>query len=101
MFMIREVISCKTGKVGALVSKFKAVDEVRQSMGLAPLRIYTDVAGAPFWTLVLEHEYGSLDEFRELESQVMAEERAQAAMAGYHDLITSGHREIYKVEAYL
>ncbi len=30
---------------------------------------------------------------------MMAEERARAAMAGYHDLLLSGRREIYKVEA--
>lgn len=99
MFMIREVLSCKPGNVGALIKKFKALDEVRQAMELAPMRIYTDVAGGPFWTLVLEHDYGSIDEFREAEARVMAEEGARAAMAGYHELLLSGRREIYKVEA--
>lgn len=99
MFMVREVLSCKPGKVGALVNKFKALGEVRQAMELAPFRIYTDVAGEPFWTLVLEHEYESLDEFREQESRLMSEEAARAAMAGYHDLLVNGRREIYKVEA--
>jgi hypothetical protein len=28
MFMVREVLSCKPGKVGELVKKFKALNEV-------------------------------------------------------------------------
>jgi hypothetical protein len=99
MFMIREVLSCRPGNVRALVNKFKSLDEVRQSMGLAPLRIYTDVAGEPFWTVALEHEYESLDSFGEIESQLMSDASAKAAMAGYHDLLVNGRREIYKVEA--
>ena len=99
MFKVREIVSCKPGKVGAMVTKFKAVNEVRQAMGFAPVRIFTDVAGERFWTLVLEHEYASLDEFQEAEAKVMSEEGAQAAMAGYHDMLISGRRELYKVEA--
>ena len=98
MFMIREVLSCKPGKVGELVKKFKAVGDVMQTMDLEPFRIYTDVAGEPFWTLVLEREYDSLDEVAAFESRVFSDERSKAAMAGYHDLLRSGRREIYKVE---
>ena len=29
----------------------------------------------------------------------MANEKARQIMAGYHDLVESGHREIYKIEA--
>ena len=99
MFMIREVLSCKPGKVGELVKKFKAVGGVMQTMDLEPFRIYTDVAGEPFWTLVLEREYDSLDEVAAFESRVFSDKRSKAAMAGYHDLLRSGRREIYKVEA--
>jgi hypothetical protein len=96
--MVREVLNCKPGKVGALVKKFKALGGVMQEMDLAPFRIYTDVAGEPFWTLVLEREYDSLDDAPALEAKVMGDSRAQSAMDGYHDLIVRGRREIYKVE---
>lgn len=99
MFMVREVLSCHPGKVGQLVKKFKSLGDVMRSMELEPFRIYTDVAGEPFWTLVLEREYDSLDAIPALESKVMSDEQAQAAMAGYHDLVRSGKREIYRVEA--
>jgi hypothetical protein len=99
MYMVREVLSCHPGKVGELVRKFKALGEVMRSMGVEPFRLYTDVAGEPFWTLVLEREYSSLDEVPALESKVMSDERARAAMTGYHDLVRIGRREMYKVES--
>lgn len=99
MYLVREVLTCKPGKVGELVKKFKALGEVMASMDIEPFDIYTDVAAEQFWTLVLEHRYETLDDIPKLEGEVMADERAQAAMAGYHDLVRSGRREIYKVEA--
>lgn len=99
MYLVREVLSCKPGKVGELVKKFKALGEVMESMDIEPFRIYTDLVAEQFWTLVLEHQYESLDDAPALEAKVMADERAQAAMAGYHDLVRSGRREIFRVEA--
>jgi hypothetical protein len=81
------------------VKKFKELGEVMGGMGLEGFRIFTDVAGEQFWTLVLEREYETLDEVRELEAKVMSQEAAQAAMVGYHELVVRGRREIYKVEA--
>lgn len=98
MFMVREVLSCKPGKVGELVRKFRALGDLMQTMGLAPFRLYTDVAGEPFWTLVLERDYETLDQIPEVESRVMGEASAREIMSGYHELVLSGRREIYKAE---
>ena len=98
MFMVREVLNCKPGKVGALAKKFKELGEVMRDLSLEPFRIYTDVA-ATFWTLVLEREYESLDEILEVEARVMSDERAGPVMSGYHELVVEGRREIYRVEA--
>jgi len=99
MFMVREVLNCQPGKVGALVKTFAALNAVMKEMKLAPFRVYTDVAGEQFWTLVLEREYEKFEDILAVESRVMADERATSAMAGYHELVASGRREIYKVEA--
>jgi hypothetical protein len=99
MYMVREVMNCRPGKVGALVKKFQALNAVMTEMGLAGFRIYTDVAGERFWTLVLEREFSGLDAVSALEAQVMGDARAQAAMEGYHELAERGRREIYKVQA--
>jgi hypothetical protein len=99
MILVRAVMNCKPGRVGQLVEKFKGVNGVMREMGLEPFRILTDLSGEQFWTLVLEREYESLGEYQKLESEVMADERFGVAMAGYHDLVHQGRREIYKVEA--
>lgn len=99
MYMIREVLNCRPGKVGELVKKFKALGEVMKEMGYRPFRQFTDVSGERFWTLVLESEAENLEDFRKMESEVLSDTRAQAAMAGYHELVEAGRREIYAVEA--
>jgi hypothetical protein len=99
MYMVREVLNCRPGKVGQLVKKFKEMGGVMKEMGLDPFRIYTDVSGERFWTLVLEREYETLDDLQALESRVLGDERVQTIMAGYHDLVEGGRREIYAVES--
>ncbi len=97
MLMVREVMHCKPGKVNDLAKKFQALGEVMKGMGLEPFRIYTDIAGEQFWTLVLERDYADMDEITATEARVMADDGAKSAMAGYHDLVQRGSREIYRV----
>jgi len=98
MYLIREVMHCKPGRVGELVEKFEGLSEAAEAMGYDGFRIYTDVSGERFWTLVAESEAETLDTFREMEAAVMANEDAQQAMAGYHELVQDGRREICRVE---
>lgn len=98
MYLIREVMHCEPGRVGELVEKFEDLSEAAEAMGYDGFRIYTDVSGERFWTLVAESQAETLDAFREMEAAVMANEDAQKAMAGYHELVQDGRREIYKVE---
>jgi len=96
MFMVREVLNCHPGKVGQLAAKFRELGALMREMELEPFRLYTDVSGVDFWTLVLERDYESLDEIGAVESRVMGDERARTIMAGYHDLVVKGWRQIYK-----
>jgi len=97
MYVVREVVQCKPGKVGALIKKFKALSSIVQGLGYPPFRLLTDVSGEPFWTAVAETEMESVDQFFEMEEKVMAREDARQVMAGYHDLVERGRREILKV----
>ena len=98
MFVIREVMQCKPGKVKEMVGKFKGLAPVMQKLGYTPFRLFTDVSGEPFWTVVAEIEVESLNDFFEMEGKVMADDDARKAMAGYHELVENGRREIYRVE---
>lgn len=97
MVMVREVMHCKPGKVNDLVAKFQALGGVMEEMGLAPFRLYTDLAAEQFWTMVAERDYESVDEMVSIEARVLGDQRGQAAMQGYHELVIEGRREIYRV----
>jgi hypothetical protein len=99
MLVVREVLHCHPGKVKELLGKFKALNAVMQKMGVKPFRLLTDLAGERFWTLVLETETASVNDFLEMEGRVMSTEEARKSMAGYQELILDGRREIYRVEA--
>lgn len=99
MFMVHEVMHCKPGKVRDMVEKFKGLNAVATRMGYKPFRIFTDVSGERFWTVVLQSEASDLSEFAKMEEKVLADPAAQKAMAGYHDIVDDGRREIYTVEA--
>lgn len=98
MFVVREIMHCKPGKVGEMVKKFKGLSAVMKQMGFKPFRLMTDVSGERFWTVVAEMEVDSLDAFGQMEEKVMGNEEARKLMSGYHDLVADGRREIYKAE---
>lgn len=99
MYIIREVLNCKPGKVRELLDNFRTISAALTEMGKPPLRLLTDAAGEPFWTLVVEASVETVDEFFEMERAVTAREPVRQKMAGYHELVQSGRREIYRLEA--
>jgi len=99
MYIIRDVLSCKPGKVRELKDKFRTLSAALQETGRPPLRLLTDVSGEPFWTLIAEVTVQTVDEFFSIEETLMSKEPVQKAMAGYHELVESGRREIYRVES--
>jgi hypothetical protein len=98
MFMSREIMHCKPGKVKDLVEKFKVLSEALKGIGYPPLRIYTDVCGEAYWTVVAEQDYKTLDEMADIGKKTMSDPKVAAAMKGYHDLVNDGRRELYRVE---
>ena len=67
-------------------------------MGHQPFRLLSDVTGEPFWTLVAETQVEKIDDFFSLERKLMASPAFREAMSGYHELVSNGRREIYRVE---
>lgn len=99
MYMIRETMQCKPGKVRDMVNKFKGLNAIMQKLGYKPFRLFTDVSGDPFWTVVAQSEVEKLDDFLAMEQRVMSDPEAGKVMQGYHELVEHGRREIYTVEA--
>jgi hypothetical protein len=99
MYVVREVLHCKPGKVRQMVEKFKIISSVLTELGHEPLRLLTDVTGEPFWTVVAEAKVEMIDQFFSVEQQLMANEKLRSVMADYHDLVENGRREVYRIEA--
>jgi len=99
MYVIREVVHCKPGKVRVMVDKFRSISNAMKEMGQEPFRLLTDVTGEPFWTLVAEAKVEKVDDFFAMEEKLTTNETIRKTMADYHDLVESGRREIYRVES--
>ena len=98
MFVIREIVQCRPGKVRPMLEKFKAISAQMTDMGHEPLRLLTDVTGEPFWTLVAESRVETIDDFFTMERTLMGNPALRSVMADYHDLVEGGRREIYRLE---
>lgn len=102
MLLIREVMYCKPGKVRPLVEKFLAMSKLSVKAGMPKMRVMTDVCAERYWTLIAEMEVASMSDFERMmqgggqSSEAMQE--MEKLMAGYHDLVEYGRREIYKIE---
>ncbi len=103
MYLIREIMYCKPGKVRPLVEKFTAMAKLSEKAGMPKMRIMTDFVADRYWTLVAEMEVASIAEFERMnDNPPINEEDAkefEKIMKGYHDLVEYGKREIYKIEA--
>ena len=103
MLLVREIFHCKSGKVRALVEKFLAMNTLSATAGMPPMRIMTDFCAERYWTLVGEIEVESLEAFERMMqgggTSKEAMQQMETIMKDYHELVESGRREIYKIEA--
>ena len=102
MLMIREIMYCKPGKVRPMVDKFLAMSKLNEKAGLGKMRVMTDFCAEQYWTIVSEFEVPSMQAF---EAMMRGEgitpemnKEFEKLMEGYHDLVVSGRREVFKME---
>jgi hypothetical protein len=98
MYLVRDIMYCKPGKVRPMVEKYQAMNKLTKEMGLGTMRVMTDMSAERYWTIVSEIEVENLDAWGETGRKMMADTRFQEVMKGYHDLVESGRREIYTIE---
>jgi hypothetical protein len=105
MYVVREIMYCKPGKVRALTEKFLAMSKLSARMGMPTMRVMTDFSAEQYWTLVAEMEVETLDQFEKMMSGATGQgsegdmKEMEKIMDGYHDLVDHGKREIYKLES--
>jgi hypothetical protein len=103
VYLIREIMYCKPGMVRPMIDKFKAMNALSEKVGMPRMRIMTDFCAEQYWTLVAEMEVATLQEFENMMSspQGSAEDlkKMEEIMKGYHELVTRGKREVFKIES--
>lgn len=102
MYVVREIMYCKPGKVRPMVEKFIAMNKLSAKVGMPTMRIMTDFCAERYWTIVAEMEVKTIDEFEKMMSSPQGSpedlKEFEKIMKDYHDLVEYGKREIYKVE---
>jgi hypothetical protein len=102
MFIVRDIMYCKPGKVRAMTDKFLAMSRLSEKMKMPKMRVMTDFCAEQYWTVVSEMEVPDLAEFEKMMSDMQGSEEEkkqfEEVMKGYHDLVDHGRREIYRIE---
>ncbi|HEX6808644.1 MAG TPA: hypothetical protein VF118_11695 [Gemmatimonadaceae bacterium] len=102
MYLIRDIMYCKPGKVRPMVEKFVTMSKLGDKLGGPRMKVMTDMCAERYWTVVAEFEVPDLKSFEDMMSpqKMSADEQKQfeEVMKGYHDLVDHGKREIYKIE---
>jgi hypothetical protein len=99
MYLVRDIMYCKPGKVRPMVEKFVTMSKLMEKSGQGGMRVMTDVVAEQYWTIVAEYELESLDKLMSREGMdPEATKQMEALMKDYHDLVDSGKREVYKIE---
>jgi hypothetical protein len=93
MILVRVVFQAKYAKAGEIVNILKQ-DPPRDEK----YRLMTDLSGS-FDTVVLETEIESLDAYFKGMWEMFADEEMSASMRKVSEMIESGHREFYTIEA--
>ena len=52
MYVIRDIMYCKPGKVRPMVEKFVAMSKMSEKMGMPAMRVMTDFCAEQYWTVV-------------------------------------------------
>ncbi|HEX2166613.1 MAG TPA: hypothetical protein VHG09_05185, partial [Longimicrobiales bacterium] len=88
----------RPGKVRPMVKKFLAMADIMEKQGFPRPKVMTDMSGQRFWTVVSEFEVESFEAFASMGADDDSMKEADKIMSDYHDLVDSGHREIYNLE---
>ena len=76
MYVIREVLNCKPGKVRQMVEKFQSHLNVAERNGARTDARAHRCHGRAFWTIVAEAKVEKIDDFFAMEQKLTANEAA-------------------------
>ena len=97
-YMIRDVFTCKRGKVPEYLELLKVVIGALKAAGITEHKVYADIAES-MDTIFHEMEVDSLDEYFNTERGffVNMDAEMQGLVDAYNEVTVSGRREIFEV----
>lgn len=98
MYLVREIMYCKPGKVRPMVKNFLAMSKVMEKAGFPKMRVATDLSAERYWTIVAETEVPSVEEYFGMDQKMGDMPELAELMKDYHELVDWGRREIYTIE---
>ena len=97
MYKVRDFFLCKPWRAKELVALLKkTIPSTEREDGFRNAQILVDFV-AEYWTVVWEAEIESLSDFEHHMANYSSRPEVQEAMAGYMELVDSGHREIWRI----
>ena len=97
MIVVRDVFQLKFGKAREAQALWEEGREfMRQGDKVKDMRLLTDLAGGPYYTLVMETAYDSLADF-EGEMHEALNDEWRKWYQRFVPLVDGGHREIFNV----
>ena len=96
MYVVREIVQCKPGKVRQMLGKFKVISATMRDTAQVPFRLLTDVTG-DFNRVVFEYEVESVAAFEEMFKMYTTSPEIREKMKGYTDLWMTGSRELLRI----
>jgi hypothetical protein len=99
MIIVRDIFRVKFGQTKDVVSQWKIARDILQKGGYGNLqpRLLSDLAGAPFYTVILETTYDSVTAWEKAHMKMKDVAEWKAVYGKIIPLTESGHREILSV----
>lgn len=97
MILVRDVFRMKFGHARQTTDLWKQAAEKLRNSGFMEVRLLTDLAGAPYYTIVLESKHESLAAWEQSHESAGPDSDWRDVYQRIVALTETGHREIYKI----
>ncbi len=96
MILVRNVFQVKWNKMDEVLAGMAQMRSLSEDLGRPRQRVLTDLGG-PMFTLVVEMEVESVDQWQQQQQQMFSDPKWQAAAANMPDVFESGRTEFYTI----
>lgn len=99
MILVRNCFQLEFGKAREAIAAWKEGLAIEKKAGILPAntRLLTDLAGQPYYTLILEMTFESLADYETMERELFSSENWRAWYQSVLPLTKSGHRELLNI----